>query len=72
MILKFIIFSDLSGSGKRTLIRYVAHRLGLHVVEYSCHDFMTSSEKKASIALAEAFNAARRYSDTTMVLNTEQ
>lgn len=44
------------------MIQYVARRLGLHVVEYSCHDFMTSSEKKASIALAEAFSAARRYS----------
>lgn len=43
------------------MIRYVARQLGLHVVEYSCHDFVTPSEKKTSVALAEAFNAARRY-----------
>lgn len=51
------------------MIRYVARQLGLHVVEYSCHNFVTSSEKKTSAALAEAFDMARRYFQTTMVLN---
>lgn len=63
-----ILLHGVAGSGKRTVIRYVARRLGLHVVEYSCHDFMTSSEKKASIALAEAFSAARRYSPVILLL----
>lgn len=42
------------------MIRYVARRLGLHVVEYSCHNLMLSSEKKTSVTLAQAFNAAQR------------
>ncbi|XP_057805197.1 peroxisomal ATPase PEX6 [Salvia miltiorrhiza] len=63
-----VLLHGVAGSGKRTVIRYVAHRLGLHVVEYSCHDFMASSEKKASIALAEAFSAARRYSPAILLL----
>ncbi|KAH6821775.1 peroxin 6 [Perilla frutescens var. hirtella] len=63
-----ILLHGVAGSGKRTVIRYVARRLGLHVVEYSCHDFMTSSEKKASIALSEAFIAARRYCPAILLL----
>lgn len=49
-----------SGCGKRTVVRYVARRLGLHVVEYSCHNLMASSERKTSVALAQAFNTAQR------------
>ncbi|KAL8054808.1 hypothetical protein ABFX02_04G017100 [Erythranthe guttata] len=63
-----ILFHGVPGSGKRTVIRYVARQLGLHVVEYSCHNFMTSSEKKTSVALAEAFNMARRYRPTVLLL----
>ena len=50
----------LSGCGKRTVITYIARCLGLHVVEYNCHDLMTSSEKDASTALAQTFNMANR------------
>lgn len=49
-----------SGCGKRTVVRYVARRLGIHVVEYSCHNLMVSSERKTSAALAQAFNTAQR------------
>ncbi|KAK6115023.1 hypothetical protein DH2020_007292 [Rehmannia glutinosa] len=63
-----ILLHGLPGCGKRTVIRWVARQLGLHVVEYSCHSFMTSSEKKTSIALAEAFNTARRYRPTILLL----
>ncbi|KAI3449524.1 hypothetical protein Pfo_006189 [Paulownia fortunei] len=63
-----ILLHGVPGCGKRTVIRYVARQLGLHVVEYSCHNFMTSSEKKTSIALAEAFNMARRYRPTILLL----
>lgn len=43
------------------MVKYVARRLGLHVVEYSCHTLMASSERKISDALAQAFLTARRY-----------
>lgn len=49
-----------AGCGKRTVIRYIARRLGLHVVEYSCHNLVASSEKKMSIALAQTLNTAQR------------
>lgn len=49
-----------AGCGKRTVVRYIARRLGLHVVEYSCHNLITSSEKKMSVALAHTLNAAQR------------
>ncbi|CAA6668577.1 unnamed protein product [Spirodela intermedia] len=54
--------------GKRTVVRYVAHCLGLHLVEYSCHDLMSASEKKASIALAHAFSTAQRYAPSILLL----
>ncbi|KAJ7972918.1 Peroxisome biogenesis protein 6 [Quillaja saponaria] len=63
-----VLLYGLAGCGKRTLVKYVARRLGLHVVEYSCHDLMASSERKASAALAEAFKTAKRYSPTILLL----
>ncbi|KAL3647988.1 peroxisomal assembly protein [Castilleja foliolosa] len=63
-----VLLHGVPGCGKRTVIRCVASQLGLHVVEYSCHSFMTSSEKKTSIALAEAFNTASRYRPTILLL----
>ncbi|KAL3849784.1 hypothetical protein ACJIZ3_011666 [Penstemon smallii] len=63
-----VLLHGVPGCGKRTVIKYIARQLGLHVVEYSCHSFMTSSEKKTSIALSEAFNTARRYSPTILLL----
>lgn len=50
-----------AGCGKRTVVKYVARRLGLHLVEYSCHSLMASSERKGSSVLAQAFTFARRY-----------
>ena len=50
-----------AGCGKRTVVKYVAHQLGLHVVEYSCHNLVASSERKTSAALAQAFSTANRY-----------
>ncbi|KAL6564232.1 hypothetical protein OROMI_015682 [Orobanche minor] len=55
---RFVDPQGFIGCGKRTVIRHAARHLGLHVVEYSCHSFMISSEKKTSIALAEAFDTA--------------
>jgi peroxin-6 len=50
-----------TGCGKRTVVRHIAQHTGLHVVEFSCHDMLTSSEKGASVAFAAAFKAAHRY-----------
>ncbi|XXG74550.1 hypothetical protein AAC387_Pa07g3243 [Persea americana] len=63
-----VLLYGLTGCGKRTVVRYVARRLGLHVVEYSCHDLMTSSERKTSAALASAFSMANRYSPSIILL----
>ncbi|KAL6500368.1 hypothetical protein OROHE_025734 [Orobanche hederae] len=64
-----ILLHGVPGCGKRTVIRYAARHLGLHEVEYSCHSFTISSEKKTSIALAEAFNTAGRYHPTILLLH---
>lgn len=49
------------GIGKRTVVRYVAHQLGLHLVEFDCRNLMESSDKKATVAaLNQAFKAAQR------------
>ncbi|KAA8543139.1 hypothetical protein F0562_021366 [Nyssa sinensis] len=61
-----ILLYGLPGCGKRTVIKYVARRLGLHVVEYSCHNLM--AERKTSVALAQAFSTAHRYSPTILLL----
>ncbi|KAF6172329.1 hypothetical protein GIB67_024951 [Kingdonia uniflora] len=59
---QYLILGALLGwCGKRTVVRYVARRLGLHLVEYSCYDLMAQSERKISVALAHAFNATYRY-----------
>ncbi|KAG9156988.1 hypothetical protein Leryth_009024 [Lithospermum erythrorhizon] len=63
-----VLLYGLSGVGKRTVVQYIARRLGLHVVEYSCHDLLTSTERKTSVALAQAFSAARRYSPAILLL----
>ncbi|KAI3439488.1 uncharacterized protein J3R85_004927 [Psidium guajava] len=63
-----VLLSGLTGCGKRTVVRFVARRLGLHVVELSCNSLMSSSERKTSIALAEAFNTAQRYSPSILLL----
>ncbi|KAK2980628.1 hypothetical protein RJ640_011436 [Escallonia rubra] len=63
-----VLLHGLPGCGKRTVVKYVARRLGLHVVEYSCHNFMASSDRKVSAMLAQAFTTARRYSPTILLL----
>lgn len=63
-----VLLHGLPGCGKRTVVRYVSKRLGLHVVEYSCHDLTASSEKKTSAALTQAFNSSQRYSPTILLL----
>ncbi|KAG2574739.1 hypothetical protein PVAP13_7KG342700 [Panicum virgatum] len=57
-----------SGCGKRTVVRHVASHLGLHVVECSCHDLMTSSESGAPAALTAAFKESQKYSPCIMLL----
>nr|CAB3488282.1 unnamed protein product [Digitaria exilis] len=57
-----------SGCGKRTMVRHAASHLGLHVVECSCHDLMTSSENGAPAALATAFKEAQKYSPCIILL----
>ncbi|XP_010457304.1 PREDICTED: peroxisome biogenesis protein 6 [Camelina sativa] len=63
-----VLLHGLPGCGKKTVVNYVARRLGLHVVEYSCHSLLASSERKTSAALAQTFNMARRYSPTILLL----
>ncbi|KAK9102980.1 hypothetical protein Sjap_020234 [Stephania japonica] len=63
-----VLLSGMPGCGRRTVVRYVAHRLGLHVVEFSCYDLIVSSANNAPTALAQAFNTARRYSPAIVLL----
>ncbi|KAI3741822.1 hypothetical protein L1987_59500 [Smallanthus sonchifolius] len=63
-----VLLFGLSGCGKRTVVKHVACELGLHVVEYSCHDLLASCERKTSAMLGQAFTAARRYSPTILLL----
>ncbi|KAL5795535.1 hypothetical protein ACOSQ2_000355 [Xanthoceras sorbifolium] len=64
-----VLLHGLPGCGKTTVVRYVARRLGLHVVEYSCHNLMTSSERKISVALTQAFRTAQSYSPAILLLH---
>ncbi|KAK2416583.1 cell division cycle protein [Trifolium repens] len=61
-----VLLYGLAGCGKRTVVRYVARRLGLHVVEYNCHDLMGS--ERTSVALTQVFKTAQRYSPTILLL----
>ncbi|CAH9098755.1 unnamed protein product [Cuscuta epithymum] len=63
-----VLISGLPGIGKTTIVKFVARQLGLHLVEYNCHNLFASSERKASSVLAEAFNVAQSYSPTILLL----
>ncbi|KAL0909433.1 hypothetical protein M5K25_020303 [Dendrobium thyrsiflorum] len=65
-----ILLHGPAGCGKRTVVRYLAGRFGMHVVEYSCHDLTASSERKAATALINAFKTARRYSPCILLLRS--
>ncbi|CAI9270828.1 unnamed protein product [Lactuca saligna] len=64
-----VLLFGLPGCRNRTVVKHVASQLGLHVVEYSCHDLLASSERKGSSMLAQAFSAARRYAPTILLLH---
>uniref|UniRef100_A0A0E0KV92 Peroxisomal ATPase PEX6 n=1 Tax=Oryza punctata TaxID=4537 RepID=A0A0E0KV92_ORYPU len=57
-----------SGCGKRAVVKHVANHFGLHVVECSCHDLMTSSDSGAAAALVAAFKEAHKYSPCIILL----
>eukprot|EP00249_Psilotum_nudum_P020917 c27900_g1_i1 orf=315-3470(+) len=57
-----------AGCGKRTVVRQVANELGMHVVEYNCHELVGASEEKTSIALKQTFEVARRYAPSVLLL----
>ncbi|CAN1354385.1 Peroxisome biogenesis protein 6 [Linum perenne] len=63
-----VLLYGIAGCGKRTVVKFVAQRLGLHVVEFSCHNLTASSDRKISAELAEAFKTAQRYSPAILVL----
>ncbi|KMT04629.1 hypothetical protein BVRB_8g182820 [Beta vulgaris subsp. vulgaris] len=63
-----VLLHGLAGSGKRTVVRYVARRLGLHVVEYSCNNLMEGSDKNMSSLLTQAFSTTHSYSPAILLL----
>ncbi|CAN0899019.1 Peroxisome biogenesis protein 6 [Linum grandiflorum] len=63
-----VLLYGVAGCGKRTVVKFVARRLGLHVVEFSCHNLTASSDRKISSELAQAFKTAQRYSPAILVL----
>ncbi|VFQ82114.1 unnamed protein product [Cuscuta campestris] len=63
-----VLISGLPGIGKTTVVKFVARLLGLHLVEYNCHNLFASSEGKISAVLAQAFNTAQSYSPTILLL----
>ncbi|CAM8928100.1 unnamed protein product [Rhodiola kirilowii] len=63
-----ILLCGVSGCGKKTVVKHVGQRLGLHVVEFNCHNFMVASEKKVSSALTQAFDTAHRYAPVIVLL----
>ncbi|XP_057837642.1 peroxisomal ATPase PEX6 isoform X1 [Cryptomeria japonica] len=63
-----VLLEGPSGCGKRTIVRQVAKALGLHVVEYNCHDFLGASDRKTSVALGQAFSTAQGYAPVILLL----
>ncbi|KAF3627382.1 Peroxisome biogenesis protein 6 [Capsicum annuum] len=63
-----VLLHGLTGCGKRTVVKFVARQLGLHVVEYNCQSIFANADRKTSAALAEAFSMAHRYSPTILLL----
>ncbi|KAM3267431.1 peroxisome biogeneis protein 6 [Capsicum chacoense] len=58
-----VLLHGLTGCGKRTVVKFVARQLGLHVVEYNCQSIFANADRKTSAALAEAFSMARSVSN---------
>ncbi|CAM8928099.1 unnamed protein product [Rhodiola kirilowii] len=63
-----VMVNILNCCGKKTVVKHVGQRLGLHVVEFNCHNFMVASEKKVSSALTQAFDTAHRYAPVIVLL----
>lgn len=57
-----------AGCGKRTVVKYAAKELGIHVVEYNCYELLGPSEGKTAAALIQAFEVARRYAPAVLLL----
>lgn len=57
-----------AGCGKRTVVKHAAKELGIHVVEYNCHELVGPSDGKTVDALIEAFDVARRYAPAVLLL----
>lgn len=60
-----------AGSGKRLCAAAVAQALGVHVVQYSCHELVAASgrsDAKLAAAVTAAFETASEYAPAVLIL----
>ena len=62
------LISGISGSGKRTVVKSVAHMLGLHFIETSCLSLLGESAKATELRLKNAIQCAHQISPAILYL----
>ncbi|KAG8760764.1 peroxisomal assembly protein [Serendipita sp. 396] len=63
-----LLLSGNRGTGKRTLARWVAQDLGLHVLEINCYDLVEDTDIKTEGALRARFEQAEEISPSILLL----
>eukprot|EP00850_Spirogloea_muscicola_P015062 SM000112S24004 [mRNA] locus=s112:310469:316356:+ [translate_table: standard] len=63
-----VLLAGPTGAGKRGAARAAAAVLGLHVVEFNCHELLGSTDSQTAASIAAAFESAQRYSPSVLLL----
>lgn len=63
-----VLLKGARGSGKFTLVSWIAHVLGLHIVEVDCYDIIDDSDVKTEANLRVRFEKAAECSPSILIL----
>lgn len=63
-----VLVAGNAGTGKRTLVRWVARSLGIHMIEFDCFDIVDDTEVKTEGILKARFEQAEEISPSILLL----
>lgn len=63
-----VIISGKQGVGKKRIIRNIANKFGIHIVEFNCYDVVGNFDKHSETRTKKIFQEAQRYSPCILIL----